>query len=134
MSSAVLGVFQQAIRDEKGQVDVAYLAVFYLMVSVLGAISVVCFLDAAIVLSCVFGHGMKCTYDPQALGIAVGAICGGFAAALGALGAYMRLVQPPKGTQVAVGGDAGTVIMPPAAAVPAAAVPAPQLPPRPRLG
>lgn len=92
-----MSIFRGAITDEKGQVDVANLALFWVMVSVLGAITFACGMSFLAWFAGCRGAAHVCAYDPQPLGVAVGAICVGFATALGALGAYMRLVQPRNG-------------------------------------
>ena len=84
-----MSLFQEAIRDEHGLVDVAYLSLYWLMAHVLGAIVFVCVLA-------LWAFWRNDTFDPQALGIAIGAICGGFATALGALAAYMLATRKPK--------------------------------------
>lgn len=91
---AQVSIFREAVVDERGQVDVANLALFWLMVSVLGAITFACGMSFLSWLAACRGLAQQCAYDPQPLGIAVAAICGGFGVALGALGSYMRLVQP----------------------------------------
>lgn len=83
--AAAVSIFREAIVDASGQVDVAYLALFWVMVSVLSAIAFVCLMSAAVFLRCT----QNCAFDPQPLGMAIGAICAGFATALGALAGYM---------------------------------------------
>lgn len=80
-----MSIFREAITDSSGVVDVSYLALFWVMVSVLGAITFVCAMTAIVFLRC----NANCTFDPQPLGFAVGAICAGFATALGSLAGYM---------------------------------------------
>lgn len=84
-----VGIFRQAITDTDGLVDVAYLALFWVMVVVLGAIFFVCAMSLAAFIRC----KENCAFDPQPVGIAIGAICSGFATALGALGLYMAATR-----------------------------------------
>lgn len=93
-----MSIFREAITED-GVVDVAYLALFWLMVMVLGAITFACVMTAAAFLRCTGA----CTFDPQPLGIAVGAICTGFATALGALAGYMVATRHDRKPR-----DAGT--------------------------
>lgn len=89
-----VSLFREAIVDEKGQVDVVNVALFWLMLTVLGAITFACVMSFFSWLASCRGAAHQCSYDPQSLGIAVGAICTGFSTAVGAVGAYMRLIQP----------------------------------------
>lgn len=91
----ILKAIGEAIRDSQGQVDVANLALFWLMTSVLGSITFIC----AMV---VWAFYTNRPFDPQPIGIAVASISGGFASALAALGIYIgrdaanRAPMPPK--------------------------------------
>ncbi len=87
-----MSIFREAIVDTSGQVDVANLALFWLMFAVLSTITFMCFMVAFVFWRCT----ANCTFDPQPLGMAIGAACAGFATALGALAAYMLAVRPPK--------------------------------------
>jgi hypothetical protein len=115
----LFGIFREAIRDEKGLVDVAYLSLYVVTLLVLGAITFTCLMTAWSFISCIEVLDIKppilCRFDPQPLGIAVGAICGGFATALAALAAYMAATRPRPNVvvpaQVNVQ-DAGTVNVP----------------------
>lgn len=91
---AQVSLFREAIVDDKGQVDVANVALYWVMLSVLGAITFACLMSLASWAASCFGKAHQCSYDPQPLGVAVGAICAGFASALTALGVYVRLIQP----------------------------------------
>lgn len=84
-----MSIFREAIVDQDGAVDVSYLALFWVMVSVLGAITFICAMSAWAFLRC---HA-NCVFDAQGIGIAVAAICGGFATAIGGLAAYMAATK-----------------------------------------
>ena len=91
---------RESISDEHGVADVAYVSLFIIVFAVLGAIAFVCLMSAVSFCMC---HELPmttpptlCRFDPQPLGIAVGAICTGFATALGALAAYMAATRPPR--------------------------------------
>lgn len=79
-----LGIFRQAISDTDGVVDVSYLALFMVMAWVLGAITFLCVMSVWVFWRC----KVSCAFDMQAFGMSVGAICAGFATALGALAGY----------------------------------------------
>ncbi len=76
------GYFQSLITDEHGEADIGRLALFVLISIVLGAIPT---LIVAGIAAAYYGK----PFDPQPYGVAIGAICGGFGAALGALGIYL---------------------------------------------
>lgn len=92
-------LLRQAITDENGVVDVAYLALFWVMVSVLGSIAFLCVMSTFSFVRChqvaatATTPAVLCLFDPQPLGLAIGAICGGFATALGGLAAYMAATR-----------------------------------------
>jgi hypothetical protein len=104
-----MGIFREAVTDSDGLVDVAYLALFWVMSAVLSSILFICVMSAISYARCtpmaaqVFGvaptqtiiPAVTCSFDPQPVGIAVGAICGGFATALIALATYMGLTRRP---------------------------------------
>lgn len=91
------------LTDDKGNFDVAYVSLFVVMFAVLAAILIMCVMSVVSFLRCqpVVRETMalvQCVYDPQPLGIAVGAVCGGFSTALGALAGYMLATRPRKTT------------------------------------
>lgn len=87
-----MSIFREAISDTDGVVDVSYLALFWVMCSVLGAITFLSAMAVTVFWRC--KH--DCAFDMQAFGIAVGAICTGFATALGGLAAYMAATRPTR--------------------------------------
>lgn len=66
---------RDAVTDAHGDFDVANIGVAVLIAMTIGACVVAC-------------YALLAGKDPQPLGVAVGAIFGGFATALGALGVY----------------------------------------------
>ena len=94
-----MSIIREAITDENGQVDVSYLAMFWVMISVLSAIVFICVMTVIVYYRCqpapaqvlggVLVPATVCQIDVQSLGVAIGAICGGFAAAIGGLATYM---------------------------------------------
>lgn len=84
--------FAVMMTDPDGEWDVGNVGLFALVVLVIGVIPIMllmAFLGA-------YGTGVK--FDIQGLGVAIGAVCAGFATALGALGAFRRLADnaPPQ--------------------------------------
>jgi uncharacterized membrane protein YadS len=110
--------FAVMMTDPDGEWDVGNVGLFALVVLVIGVIPtmiLMAFLSA-------YG-GVK--FDIQALGLAVGSVCGGFAAALGALGAFRRLTDNPPAqpapavtTTTAMPGQVTTTTATPASVVP----------------
>jgi hypothetical protein len=80
---------RSALTDEHGQFDIAYIGMGALIVIVLGAIP-------SLLLMAVWALYAGRAFDPQPLGIAIGAVCGGFAAALGSLAGYMAATRPTR--------------------------------------
>ncbi len=92
---------RSTLTDDDGRFDVAFVSLFGVMGAVIGAIGTMCALSAYSFFRCqpVVREALAlvtCTYDPQPLGIAIGATCGGFATALGALAGYMAATRPPR--------------------------------------
>lgn len=93
----------ESLKDEQGRYDVAYVSLFSIAASVFWVIPFLCTMSWYAFYKCqpVFNDKVQilCTYDPQPLGVAVGAVCGGFATALAALSAYMaatRVKREPR--------------------------------------
>ena len=93
---------RESITDDRGIADVAYVSLFGVMVAVLGSILFMCLFSGIAYWRCVevltTAPQVLCRFDPQPLGIAVGAVCGGFATALGGLAAYMAATRRIRGT------------------------------------
>lgn len=94
-----------ALTDDRGQWDVAFIALFAVGLAVFLTIPFICLLSAAAYFRCVpyVREGAvvaACVFDPQPLGIAIGAVCGGFATSIGALAAYMAATRRPLPTLV----------------------------------
>jgi hypothetical protein len=88
---------REAISDQDGVADVAYISVFVVAGAVLGAIIFVCLLTAIAYIRCTevlaINPPVLCRFDPAPLGTAIGLICGGFATAIGALAGYMAATR-----------------------------------------
>lgn len=81
-----------AATDERGYWDAAYICVL-----VLGALVVLTVLGELALVAAAWKTGKA--YDPQPLGVAVAAVCGGFATALGGLAGYMAATRPHGSVQ-----------------------------------
>jgi len=102
--------FKQAISDENGQADMAYLVVGALAAAALGAITFVMGMSLISYIRCTkivdVGQGTRasiaCIFDPLPVGQAAGLIFGAFAALIGAFAGYMAatrrrpIVQQPQ--------------------------------------
>lgn len=78
-----MSVFQSAIRDESGEVDAGYLAMYVVTMIVLGAIPA---MVAGSLISALMGADHR--FDVQGLGIGIGSVCTGYGVALGAVGLF----------------------------------------------
>lgn len=98
---------REAVTDENGVTDVAYVSIIWILAVALGAVTAIVCVAVVSYFRCYavadVGGGIRaqvpCTFDPQPVGIAVGAVFGGFATALGALAGYMaatRRREPPR--------------------------------------
>lgn len=89
-------VFRSAITKGDGEVDSGYLAMFVLMILVTGTIPAMC-IGAFASMWMRADH----VFLVQDLGIGIGAVCGGFATAIGAIGMFrMGDKEAPKITMV----------------------------------
>jgi len=80
-----------AISDDNGEVDVGNLGLFVLIGLVLSAIPFACAMVLARAI--LAANKIDFPFDVQALGISIGAICSGFATAIGGWGAARRLAD-----------------------------------------
>lgn len=120
MSSPLL---QGALRDENGQGDIAYIAMGGLGLAVLGPVLLMTAMSMVAHFRCtpqvlVIKDAVtviKCDYDPQPLGTAIGLACGGFGVALGALAAYMAATRKQSGSSTTTTRVQETVTVPAAA-------------------
>lgn len=78
-------VFRSAITGDDGEVDSGYLALYWLLVVVIGVIPVMCVGAVCAMWNDPAGH-----FDAQGLGIGVGSVCAGFATAAGGVGIFRR--------------------------------------------
>lgn len=94
--------FHQAIRDEKGYVDIAYYSLFWVMLVTVGSIPIVMLMSVLEFWRCVplitDLAVVNCFY--KAPGADVGFICGGFSTALIALAGYMAATRPPRAPSI----------------------------------
>lgn len=79
------------VTDDHSRPDTGRLALFLIMWVVLGAIPWM-----LIIATYSVGADPSHHFDPQPLGIAIGAVCTGFGAALGALGIYISQDKKPS--------------------------------------
>jgi hypothetical protein len=107
---------RSCLTDRDGSYDIAYVSMFGVCITVLGAIPFMCIMAGVSYWHCIpvyqeSGSVVQCVFDPQPLGFAIGAVAGGFATALGALAAYMLATRrtpvsppapPPQSTNVQV--------------------------------
>jgi hypothetical protein len=85
------GWILDAITDDSGAIDVGNLGLFILIGLVLGVIPFMC--AGALTKAVLSIWKVDFNFDPQTLGVAVGAVCGGFATAIGGWGAARRLAD-----------------------------------------
>jgi hypothetical protein len=105
-----VNIFREAVTDSTGAVDVANLSLFLVMNAVLSTVFFICVMAYLSYIRCapspaqVVGvaptqtiiPAVTCAFDPQPIGLAIGAVFAGFATALGALAAYMAATRPPR--------------------------------------
>jgi len=104
---------REAISDNDGLADMAYVAIGWLVAIMVGSIVFLCSMSAISYSRCTVivdvGQGVRsavpCTYDPNPLGIAIAACLGAFGSPIGALALYMgqtrrnaNPVKPPATT------------------------------------
>ena len=105
---------REAISDEGGLADIAYISIAWLVAVMAGSVLFLCVMSAVSYTRCTeiveVGQGVRsaipCKYDPNPLGLAIAACLGAFGSPIGALALYMaqtrRNPQAPKpGTTVA---------------------------------
>ena len=96
-------VFRSAVTGS-GDIDAGYLAMYCVMVAVIGAIPIMC-----------VGSLWAMHLDPthqfhvQDLGIGVGAVCGGFATAIGAVGLFRMGDKERAGVMTATATQTTTI-------------------------
>ena len=92
---------REALTDENGVTDVAYVSIFMVTLGILAAIAFICIMSAISYFTCYHitdvGLGQRaqvpCTFDPQPVGVALAAVCTAFAAMVGALAGYMAATR-----------------------------------------
>ena len=88
---------REAVSDDKGLADMAYVSIAGLVAVMLGSVSFLCAMSAISYARCEqivdVGQGVRasipCPYDPNPLGIAIAACLGAFGSPIGALALYM---------------------------------------------
>lgn len=93
---------RSSLTDISGAWDIAYVSLGAVMLTVIisiltmTAMSVAAYFSCSDILNKDGSAVLKvCVYDPQPLGFAIGATCGGFATALAALAGYMAATRRP---------------------------------------
>jgi len=92
---------REAISDENGVVDAAYVSIMWALASVMGTVLFLCGMAAYSYFSCYtiadVGQGIRaqvpCVFDPQPLGVAIAAVLAAFAGLIGALAGYMAATR-----------------------------------------
>jgi len=84
---------REAISDEAGQADIAYIAIFALTCGALGSLFFISAMSAVAYFRCVPlvkpDVVVNCAFDPLPMGQAAGLIFGAFGALIGSLAGYM---------------------------------------------
>lgn len=99
-----MGLLSQAMRDENGQGDIAYISVAWVTMAAIGSAVFVCVMSVIDYWTCapvttITQGGEKltsvvpCRFDPLPLGQALGLIFAAYAALLGALAGYMAATR-----------------------------------------
>jgi hypothetical protein len=95
------GWLHEAVTDENGVVDAAYVAVMWALAAVCGTVIFLCAMSAISYFNCYViadvGGGTRaqvpCSFDPQPVGVAIGAVLAAFAGMIGALAGYMAATR-----------------------------------------
>ncbi len=110
MASSV-GLIRQALTDEAGQGDIAYVAIAGLTLAAIGALSFIFLMSAISYINCkpitTISKGdqsvtsvIPCNFDPLPVGQSAGLIFGAFAALIGALAGYMVSTRKQRPAQL----------------------------------
>lgn len=86
----ITSVFKSAITDADGDIDSGYLAIYWTMFAILGALPVLLIMGVI----AVFKHSEKAAEIVQSTGIAIGACCTGLGVVIGAVGAFRAGDKP----------------------------------------
>lgn len=91
---------REAISDENGQADIAYVAIGVLTFSAVGALGFISLMAAIAYFQCTplvkADVVVNCYFDPLPMGQATGLIFGAFGALIGALAGYMAATRKPR--------------------------------------
>lgn len=88
-------VFRSAITGSDGEVDAGYLALFWTMVAVLGAIPMMIGVETLALFI-----GAERRFHVQDLGIGIGSVCTGAGVVIGAVGAFRAGDKPRANTVI----------------------------------
>jgi len=102
-----MGWFHEAVSDSQGLVDMAFISIGVIVVTLFFTVLFLCVMSAISYANCTViadvGQGVRaaisCTFDPNPLGLSVAAILGAFGSPIAALAAYMastRRSNTPK--------------------------------------
>ena len=97
----MMGWLREAIQDERGVADAAYVSIMWALLAVVGTVIFLCGMAAVSYFRCYsiadVGQGVRaqvpCIFDPQPLGVAIGAVLAAFAGLIGALAGYMAATR-----------------------------------------
>src|SRR4051812_47016452 len=109
-----MSLFKQALTDENGQGDIAYLAIAGLTIAAIGALGFIFMMSAISYARCVPTR-IACDFDPLPVGQSAGLIFGAFGALIGALAGYMaatRKQRPQQGDQTVIANRVEQVLQP----------------------
>jgi hypothetical protein len=92
---------REAVTDENGVVDAAYVSIIWALAAVVSTVTFLCLMAAISYFRCYqiadVGAGVRaqvpCTFDPQPVGVAIGAVLAAFAGMIGALAGYMAATR-----------------------------------------
>ncbi len=114
---------REAISDNDGRADMAYLVIGGLSVAAMLTLAFICFMSAFDYSHCigtpqtVVAKGdsnvtsiVPCRFDPQPIGLAAGLIFGAFATLIGALSAYMMATRRREGTTTTTASSSEVVV------------------------
>jgi hypothetical protein len=94
-STSSRSTFRSAVTGDDGEVDAGYLALYWTMAVVMGAIPIMC-IGAVVAMFITTAHEFKV----QDLGVGIGSVCAGLGVAIGAVGAFRAGDKPRLGTIV----------------------------------
>ena len=139
-------LIEQALTDEGGQGDIAYVSIFCLTAAAIGALVFIFVMSTVSYVHCqpitTISKGdqsttsvIPCNFDPLPVGQAAGLVFGAFAALIGSLAGYMAATRKQRpaqqGDQTVIARNIGQVGQPPQQVVDVPPLPVP-VKPKPR--